>query len=311
MPISAIDGCNEAHWQAVCEFLKESLRTAGFAADLVSNGESVGIIHSRIVTNILTNDLIVCDVSGKNPNVMLELGLRLATDKPIVIIKDDKTTYSFDSAVIEHLEYPRDLSYPKMPKFGELLKGKAIASTQAPAHFSPFLRHFRLNEVAAGKPVRKEPRLSRYCRLVHDKKQFDEHQQRLVVEARELLYSTGSRSKAQSYLSLIEQKLTETTTLHYTRILFGPIRRPELELHCSSLQNNLELCKRARICAIEDLSKYAEAFVILNEREALVVVPSLNATGNFDTGLLLTGYLHLQMKRIVESYSRAAIDWKN
>jgi hypothetical protein len=34
----------------------------------------------------------------KNPNVMFELGMRLAFDKPAIIIKDNRTNYSFDTA---------------------------------------------------------------------------------------------------------------------------------------------------------------------------------------------------------------------
>jgi len=55
---------------------------------------------------------------------MFELGLRLAFDKPTIIVKDDKTTYSFDTAPIEHLEYPRDLRFPRMVEFKSRLKEK-------------------------------------------------------------------------------------------------------------------------------------------------------------------------------------------
>jgi hypothetical protein len=36
--------------------------------------------------------------------------MRLAFDRPTIIVKDDLTTYSFDTSPIEHLEYPRDLA---------------------------------------------------------------------------------------------------------------------------------------------------------------------------------------------------------
>jgi hypothetical protein len=32
-----------------------------------------------------------------------DMGLRLAFDKPTIIIKDDKTSYAFDTPPIEHL----------------------------------------------------------------------------------------------------------------------------------------------------------------------------------------------------------------
>ncbi|HMY40859.1 MAG TPA: hypothetical protein PK011_16155, partial [Marinagarivorans sp.] len=91
MPISSIDGCNEAHWADVLEIINESIEDAGFYGELVSNADDVGIIHKRIIQNLYENPMVVCDVSGKNPNVMFELGMRLAFDKPTIIIKDDKT----------------------------------------------------------------------------------------------------------------------------------------------------------------------------------------------------------------------------
>jgi hypothetical protein len=106
MPISSIDGCNETHWQDVREIVDEAIQSAGFEPNLVSNAGDVGIIQKRIIQNLYENPIVICDVSGKNQNIMFELGLRLAFDKPTIIIKDDKTTYSFDTSPIEHLEYP-------------------------------------------------------------------------------------------------------------------------------------------------------------------------------------------------------------
>ena len=98
MPISAIDGCSEGHWAEVREILVDSISSAGFQPQLVSDADDVGIIQKRIIQNLYDNPIVVCDVSGKNSNVMFELGMRLAFDKPTVIVKDDRTTCSFDTA---------------------------------------------------------------------------------------------------------------------------------------------------------------------------------------------------------------------
>lgn len=79
----------------------------------MSDADDVGVIQKRIVQGVYGADLIVCDVSCKNSNVMFELGMRLAFDKPTVIIKDDKTDYTFDTGVIEHITYPRDLRFQR------------------------------------------------------------------------------------------------------------------------------------------------------------------------------------------------------
>lgn len=151
MPISAIDGCTEDHWQDVREILDDAIIAAGFEPNLVSDANEVGIIQKRIIKNLYENPVVVCDVSGKNPNVMFELGMRLAFDKPTVIVKDDKTSYSFDTSPIEHLQYPRDLRYAQIVEFKEELAEKIRAThekSKTDRNYTTFLKHFGTFKVA-------------------------------------------------------------------------------------------------------------------------------------------------------------------
>lgn len=151
MPISAVDGCSESHWSDVLEILSEAIESAGFEGDLVSNSDDVGIIHKRIIQNLYENPIVVCDVSGKNPNVMFELGMRLAFDKPTIIVKDIETAYSFDTSSIEHLEYPRDLRFTKIVEFKKKLAEKITATYQkseSDPNYTTFLKHFGEFKVA-------------------------------------------------------------------------------------------------------------------------------------------------------------------
>jgi len=144
MPISEIDGCSVDHWLQVKAILLKAINDAGFKGDLVSNSSEVNFIHKTIVNNIYGNDLVICDVSGKNPNVMFELGIRLTFDKPTIIIKDDATNYSFDTSPIEHLPYPRDLNYHRIVEFSGNLVDKikdTHEKAKADANYSPFLKH--------------------------------------------------------------------------------------------------------------------------------------------------------------------------
>jgi len=88
MPISSIDGCTESHWSDVMEIISTCVQEADFEANIVSNADDVGVIHKRIVQNLYDNPIVICDVSCRNPNVMFELGMRLAFDKPTIIIKE-------------------------------------------------------------------------------------------------------------------------------------------------------------------------------------------------------------------------------
>lgn len=156
MPISAIDGCEPSHWNEVKEIISASISDAGYVPRLVSDADDVGIIQARIVQNLYDNPIVVCDVSGKNPNVMFELGLRLAFDKPTIVIKDNKTSYMFDTGQVEHIEYPRELRFSAINDFKKLLSDKITAThakAKADPDYSTFLKHFsrvklaKLNEI--------------------------------------------------------------------------------------------------------------------------------------------------------------------
>lgn len=91
MPISKIDNCSTEHWVDVLLILKDVINDAGFQPNMVSDADDSGIIQKRIIQNLYSNEIVICDVSAKNPNVMFELGIRLAFDKPTIIVKDDCT----------------------------------------------------------------------------------------------------------------------------------------------------------------------------------------------------------------------------
>ncbi|MNZ28631.1 hypothetical protein D3C78_458600 [compost metagenome] len=154
MPISPIDGCSAEHWGEVKQIIYDavdSIAEPRFTARIVSDADDIGVIQKRIVQGVYNSDIVVCDVSGKNSNVMFELGMRLAFDKPTIIIKDDKTDYSFDTSIIEHLPYPRDLRFSKIVAFKKSLSDKIIATYNAaqsdPEH-STFLKNFGTFKVA-------------------------------------------------------------------------------------------------------------------------------------------------------------------
>ncbi len=154
MPIADTDGYPSNHWGDVLSIVKESVRDAEFTPGLVSEDIAVGSILKRIVQNIYDNPIIVCDISSRNANVMFELGMRLAFDKPTVIIKDDLTPYSFDIQSIETLTYPSDLRYQAIQRFkGDLrdkIKGTYQKSINDNEH-TTFLRNFGTFKVATVK----------------------------------------------------------------------------------------------------------------------------------------------------------------
>lgn len=144
MPIASHSDYHKSHWQDVQCILMEAIGKTEFEPSLVSDDPAIGLIHERIVTNIYNDDIVVCDVSSKNPNVMFELGLRLAFDKPTIIIKDEKNDYSFDIGGIEHIPYPSSLRHGEIEIFKNALVEKINATfiKSQEDNYSPFLQSF-------------------------------------------------------------------------------------------------------------------------------------------------------------------------
>lgn len=165
MPIAAMGDYTESHWQDVKSIIIEATHQVDglqFQTEIVSNSDGeINIIHKNIISNIYNSDIVVCDISARNPNVLFELGMRLTFDKPTIIIKDDETPYMFDTSSIETLQYPKDLRFARIVSFKKELASR-IKSTyekaKSDSSYSPFLGHFgefvvpALNQTAVSDP---------------------------------------------------------------------------------------------------------------------------------------------------------------
>lgn len=132
------------HWNNVKDIMERAIQKAGYNPLTVSDSKGSTTIHSSIFLNLYQNEIVVCDVSNRNANVMFELGMRIAFDKPVVIIKDDKTPFSFDTSHIKHLEYPSDLRFQVIEKFIDNLANAIIETVQASKQqdYKTFLSHY-------------------------------------------------------------------------------------------------------------------------------------------------------------------------
>ena len=84
-------------------FFEEVLRSlitpagvqAGFKIETAKR-EGSDVIHSTIVNDLLAADLVIADLTEHNPNVLFELGLRMASEKPTALIRALGTPAIFD-----------------------------------------------------------------------------------------------------------------------------------------------------------------------------------------------------------------------
>lgn len=83
---------------------------AGFEA-VPPSAKGAELIHAEIVSKLQDASLVLCDMSGLNPNVFFELGIRTAMNKPVCVVRDDTTDRTpFDMAPINNHTYSSNLS---------------------------------------------------------------------------------------------------------------------------------------------------------------------------------------------------------
>jgi hypothetical protein len=82
---------------------------AGFRVQ-TARREGSDVIHSTIVNDLLQADLVIADLTEHNPNVLFELGLRMAMEKPVALIRAKGTSAIFDvDNMLRVLDYDYNL----------------------------------------------------------------------------------------------------------------------------------------------------------------------------------------------------------
>ena len=110
MPISDIEGYAPGHFNRVYEHLiKPACKEAGFIPDRADEALKTNHIIIGILRRIIKADMVLCDLSSKNPNVMYELGIRQAFNLPVTTIKDKRTDRIFDIQGLRDFEYDESL----------------------------------------------------------------------------------------------------------------------------------------------------------------------------------------------------------
>lgn len=130
MPISDQGDYPVGHFTKVYEqIIKPSVEDAGYEAYRVDENNICDAIINKIFSAIQECPMAICDLSNRNPNVLYELGLRQAYDKPVVLIQDDKTEKIFDISGISTVFYKSTRIYEDVIEARENIK-KAILATR-------------------------------------------------------------------------------------------------------------------------------------------------------------------------------------
>jgi tetratricopeptide (TPR) repeat protein len=138
---------------------KPAIQEAGLEP-LRADEKSLGTnaIVNDITSCIFNACMIIADVSGRNSNVLYELGLAHAAKKPVVILVQDEQDVPFDLRHIRYLKYS-DRKLPQLrPELTERIKNTMAMDEKSRPDFFPELRVMSESVVAELEYLRQKSR---------------------------------------------------------------------------------------------------------------------------------------------------------
>lgn len=145
MPISDPDGYNTGHFLKVYKYIfKPAIEKAGFKAHRIDLEKSSNLIQERIIKQLIEAPMVLCDLSSRNPNVLFELGMRQAFDKPVVLVKDNQTERIFDISGLSTTDYRSGCIVDEVEADVEAI-AQAIKETKEDSHFNSLIKLVSIN----------------------------------------------------------------------------------------------------------------------------------------------------------------------
>ncbi len=178
MPISVPDerladyGGDREHFHHVLEFLHiPAVEAAGFTA-IEPIAKGADLIHAEIIKQLDSADLVLCDMSTRNPNVFFELGIRTALNKPVCMVRDVLTTHvPFDTGVLNYETYQQKLDPWHLKTEVPKLTKHISAAVQRSGKKNPMWQYFGLatpGSFAKAAPTGLEDQISLLASRVED-----------------------------------------------------------------------------------------------------------------------------------------------
>lgn len=132
MPIADPENYDKGHFNKVYEdILKPACSKSGFKPVRADEVKQTNLIHLDILQKLIDSPMAICDLSNRNPNVLFELGLRQAFDKPTVLVQECGTPKIFDISPLRYTEYRKELKYREVLEDQDLIAEALRATKQA------------------------------------------------------------------------------------------------------------------------------------------------------------------------------------
>jgi hypothetical protein len=153
MPVSDIESYPEGHFQRVFRHLiAPACEQAGFVPVLASEVKETNFIVLDILERLYTAEMVLCDLSTRNPNVLFELGFRQAFNKPVTLIKDTRTERIFDISGLRDIPYDEslrvDTTQETIGEIAERLKATLASSVAGGGSVNSLVQLLRITPAA-------------------------------------------------------------------------------------------------------------------------------------------------------------------
>src|SRR5208337_1505794 len=110
MPISDHPDYAQGHFKHVYDdILRHACQMAGFKPIRGDDVKQSNLIQLDILQKLLDTPMAVCDLSSLNPNVLFELALRQAFNKPVALVQELGTPPIFDISPFRITNYRKDI----------------------------------------------------------------------------------------------------------------------------------------------------------------------------------------------------------
>jgi len=181
---------DDHHWLHVRETLfVKAIKAAGYEPVLPEARGSY-LIHERIVKHLEECELVLCDLSGNNPNVFFELGVRTSLDKPIALVWDGLTELPFDTGGIHTHKYDSKLTPWQLDDELDKMRQHILDSAESCGDTNPLWRQFGLT-IRAKEPQTNESPLEAKLDLLLQR-------QDVSRQDRDQAYATAAHALAES-----------------------------------------------------------------------------------------------------------------
>lgn len=213
-----------------------AIEKAGFEAVSPKSAGST-LIHADIINNLSNSELVLCDMSILNPNVFFEFGIRCALDKPIALVKDEKTeTVPFDTGIINFLTYHSTPTWNVTEEVERLSKHIKDSYEKSKGRNSLW-KYFGVDQIGAFSPetITADDKLDFIIQKLSEDK--------VLIDPRESAFSKLSRQE-KHVLLLVSEGKTNRDISNILELGEGTTRN-----YVSSVFNKLGLSNRAEAAA--------------------------------------------------------------